>query len=183
MSSRDQKSEKIYISVYASKELCNAIQDARKEGRRCNGRQFSNSLAYELGVQTLLGINDSEEDILKQEIEDLKIQQNSIHLQINKKRELLAESEAKNKSNHDKNIKERQEVELLTSKIRESWNPIVIYREMKHIDFIVTHFKEKLTREKVAAIFPSKYEPTPTYEKVFQIASDLLGYNGDGSNV
>jgi hypothetical protein len=59
----------------------------------------------------------------------------------------------------------------------------VIYREKKNIDLIVTRFEGKLTRDKVVAVFPLKYEPAPTHETAFQIASDLLGYEGDELNV
>ena len=183
MSSRNQKSDKIYANLYIPKNLRDSIQDAKNEGRRYCGRQFSNGLAFELGAQILLGVAENEEDILKQKLENLEIQQNSISSQKYLIREQLERLEANNEFIQAKNLKERQAVELLASKIIESWDSVVIYREKKNIDLIVTRFEGKLTLDKVAAIFPSTYEPAPTYETAFQIASDLLGYEGDGSDV
>jgi hypothetical protein len=95
----------------------------------------------------------------------------------------LEKFEAKKKSIRAQCLKERQDVELLASKIVDFWDSIVICGEKKNIDFIVTHFEGKLTRDKIAAIFPSKYMSVPTYEEAFYIASGLLGYEGDGSDV
>jgi hypothetical protein len=183
MSSRDQKSDKVYAQLYLPKSLYDAIQLARKEKRRYNGRQFSNGLAFELGAQILLGIAENEEDILKQKLEDLEIHQTSINHQIHLTREQLERLEANNELIRVKGIKERQSLESLASKIVDSWDSIVLYKDQKNIDFIVRHFEGKLTRDKVVAVFPSKYEPAPTYEKAFNIASDLLAYEGDGLNV
>lgn len=183
MSSRGQKSDKVYAQLYLPKSLYDAIQLARTEKRRYNGRQFSNGLAFELGAQILLGIAENEEDILKQKLEDLEIHQTSINHQIHLINEQLERLEVKKKSIRAKDLKERQEVELLASKIVNSWDSIVLYKDKKNIDFIVRHFEGKLTRDKVAAIFPSIYEPAPTYETAFQIASDFLGYEGDGFDV
>ena len=183
MSSRGQKTDKIYASVYLSKDLHNCLQLARKEKRRYNGRQFSNSLAFELGAQILLGIAENEEDILKKQLEDLEIQQNSINSQTSLINEQLEKLEAKKKFIQTQGMKERQDVELLALKIVDSWNFIVLYGEKKRIDYIVSYFEGKLTRDKVAAIFPSKYKPAPIYEEAFQIASGLLGYEGDLGNV
>lgn len=90
--------------------------------------------------------------------------------------------EAKKKSIRAQGLKEKQDVELLASKIIDLWDSVVIYKDKKNIDFIVNYFEEKLTRDKVAAIFPSQYEPAPTYKEAFQIASGLLGYEGCGSD-
>ena len=127
MSSRGQKTDKIYVSVYLSKDLHNSLQLARKEKRRYNGRQFSNSLAFELDAQILLGIAENEEDILKQKLENLEIQQNSINSQTHLINEQLERLKAKNEYSQAKNIKERQNIELLASKIVDSWDFIVLY--------------------------------------------------------
>lgn len=183
MSSRNQKSDKVYVNLYIPKNLRDSIQNAKNEGRRYCGRQFSNGFAFELGAKVLLGIAENEEDILKKKLEDFEIHQNSISSQRHLINEQLERLEVKKKSIRAKDLKERQEVELLTSKIIESWDSIVLYKNKKNIDFIVLHFEGKLTLDKVAAIFPSIYEPAPTYETAFQIASDLLGYEGDGFGV
>jgi hypothetical protein len=183
MSSRNQKSDKIYVNVYIPKNLRDSIQSAKNEGRRYCGRQFSNGLAFELGAKVLLGIAENEEDILKQKLDDLEIHQNSISSQRHLIREQLERLEANNEFIRAKNIKEKQDVELLASKIVDSWDSIVLYKDQKKIDFLVLHFEGKLIRDKVAAIFPSTYEQAPTYEEAFHIASDLLAYEGDGLNV
>jgi|SRR5271157_2952268 len=183
MGSIGQKSNKRYAHLYIPKDFHDAIQLSRKEKRRYNGRQFSNSLAFELGAQILLGIAENEEDILKQKLEDLEIQRNSINSQTRLINEQLERLEVKKEFIQAKILKEKQDVELLAAKIIDSWDSIVLYKDQKNIDFIVTHFEGKLTRDKVAAIFPLKYEPAPTNEKAFQIASGLLGYEGDGSDV
>src|SRR5271169_4522510 len=108
MSSRDQKSDKVYAQLYIPKNLYDAVQLARKEKRRYNGQQFSNGLAFKLGAQILLGMAENEEDILKQKLEDLEIHQNSISSQRHLIREQLERLEANNKFIRAKNIKERQ---------------------------------------------------------------------------
>ena len=81
MSLRSQKSDKVYAQLYIQKVLYDAMQNARKGKRRYNGRQFSNGLAFELGAQILLGTAENEEDVLKQKLEDIEIQQNSLNSQ------------------------------------------------------------------------------------------------------
>jgi hypothetical protein len=180
MNSIGQKSAKKYAQLYISKDLHNSIQLARKDGRRYNGKLFSNGLAFEMGAHILLETAESEEDILKQKLEDIKIKQNSLNIQKRLTNEQLKGLEVKKEFTLARDIKDKQDVELLVSKIVDSWDSIVLYREKKNIDFIITQFEGKLTRDKVAAIFPLKYEPAPTYEEAFQIASGLLGYVGDG---
>lgn len=183
MSSGSQKSENINVNVYVSKNLRDSIQDAKKEGRSYHGKLFTNGLAFELGAKILLGIAENEEEIAKQKLEDLEIQKNSINSQICLMNEQLERSEAKKKSIRAQCLKEKQDVELLASKIINLWDSVVIYKDKKNIDFIVNYFDGKLTREKVESVFPSKYEPVPTHEEAFQIASCLLGYKGDVGNV
>ncbi len=153
MSSRGYKSEKIYVSLYIPKNLRDAIQNARNEGRRYNGRQFSNGLAFELGTQILLGVAENEEDILKQKLEDLDIQHNSINSQTHLIREQLEGLKARNELIEAKVIEEKADVELLAAKIRDLWDPIVLYKDRKNIDFIVRCFEGKLTREKIHISF------------------------------
>jgi hypothetical protein len=183
MSSVGRKSEKIYAHLYLRKDLHDAIQNGRRDKKRYDGRLFSNGLAFELGADILLGVAENEEDVLKQKLEDIEIHQNSINSQRYIIREQLEKFEAKKKSIQDQGIKERQDVELLASKIIDLWDSIVLYKNTKNIDFIVRHFEGKLIWDKVASMFPLKYEPAPSSETAFQIAASLLEYEGDGWNV
>ena len=106
MSSRNQKSDKIYVNLYIPKNLRDSIQDAKNEGRRYYGRQFSNGLAFELGAKVLLGIAENEEDTLKQKLEDLEIHQTSINSQRNLINEKLEKLKSK-RSRFELNISKK----------------------------------------------------------------------------
>jgi hypothetical protein len=183
VNTKSQKLNKKYAHLYILKDLHDAIQLARKENRRYNGRLFSNALAFELGAEILLGVSESEEDILKQKLGDLEIQQHSINSQTSLINEQLERLGVKKDLIRANAIKEKQDAELLASKIIDFWDYIALYGKKEYIDFIVAHFEGKLTRDQVAVIFPLKYEPAPTFEKCLQMASALLDMKEVAINV
>lgn len=164
------------IGFEASSNLVDALQAARKAGRRYKDKGFSNRLAYEIGVKVLLEIEDEEEDeVLDQRLTDLDIQQSLIDNQ----RKLLIEKkekrQAQKKKKKEEVLKSQQEIESLATKIIEQWESITVFKQKECIGFILNAFPGRLSRKNISAVFPDEAAASvPTYEEALRIATDLL---------
>ena len=170
------KSELKKVGFEAPLCLVDAIQDARNAKRRYKDKMFSNRLVYEIGAKILLEIDDDEaEEYLDQRLTDVAVQisllNNQKKLLTEKKKERTAEKRRK----EEEFIKMQQTIESVASKIREYWEKITLLNKAECIDYIVNICPEKLTRERVVAVFPDRYCPIPTEEEALQRATSLLG--------
>jgi hypothetical protein len=163
------------ISFEVPAYLVEALQKARKLGRKYKGRKFSNGLACEIGMKILLEINeDEEEDVIDQKLEDNEIQDNFLKSQRHVLLELKKKKQAEKKEREVESLKNEQDNERVALKIQEHWEQITVMQDKQAIGYIVNVVPTKLTKEKVAAVFPRGFAPTPTKEEALQIAASLL---------
>lgn len=168
------------ICIEVPEDLVQAIQNARKAGKRYKGDLYSNPLAYAVGALVLLGTAGKKEETLKERLKNIGIERNLLNSEERLILEDLEGIEAEKKTKLDYDIKRQQEIELLADKILEYWDDIAFFNKKNCITYIVSSFEGKLTKSRVEAIFPSVYEPAPSPEKALTIAAGLLYYDGDG---
>jgi hypothetical protein len=175
------KSGKKYVNVYMDATLAQAIQDARDSGRRYKGKLASYTLCIELGAGMLLGIKDNEADIIQQKLDDLDIKQSLIESERTLLREQLANVKIRQVAEIREIDEERQTVQQLADEIVKLWDQILLKKQKQYITYLVG-LSPKLEKDKVEAIFPSRYQPAPAPDRAFQIAGKLLGYSGVGTD-
>lgn len=162
------------IAYDAPKSLVDAIQKARKAGKRYKGEVISNRLIYEIGARVYLGIGDETEEVLRHKIEEIEVQENIMRSQKQLLTEELERFEAEKKVKEAEVLKNQQDIETLSLKIIEYWERITSFKQKEYIGFIINLFPEKLTKETVSAIFPNRPSDAPTNEEAFKIATELL---------
>jgi hypothetical protein len=169
------------FTVEADGELHKSILSARKEGRRYGGKLYSCTLAFELGAKILLGLEESEEDAIKQEIEELKTQKSALdqkeRLRVEQLRILEASRTAKMSDASDKNTN----VQKLAQRIIEVWDSVVIYRKYNIINSLVDIDVTRLNKAKIQAVFPKNYTVKPSIDEAIRIAINLL--DGEGGYI
>jgi hypothetical protein len=156
--------------------LVEAIRDARKAKKRYKGALYSNPLCFIIGAKVLSGLGEEEEEFLDQKLSDIQIQR----ALLDSEERMLLEQKKVNKA--ESQVKEaeiskrQQDIERLASMIVDKYKKITLNGRKENIGFIVAAFPDKLTKDKVAAVFAGKFneETVPTYEMALKIAADLL---------
>jgi hypothetical protein len=174
-------SGKTYIPVYTHAHLAKAIQDGKAANRRYKGRIFSYALAFEIGANILLGIQDSEADIIQEKLDELDIKQSLIDSERTLLREQLANVKLRQVAEIKEIDEEKQTVQQLADEIIKLWDKITLKKQKQYINHLV-ELSPKLDKQTVEAIFPMRYQPAPAPDRAFQIAGKLLGYHGVGSD-
>jgi len=162
------------IAFDASKDLVDAVRDARKASRRYKGKLISNRIIYEIGARAFLGIGDESREIIKQKIEDIETRENILKSEKRLWLDQLEAFEAEEKLLEAEALQNQQDIETLSLKIIEYWEKITVFKKKECIGFIVNSFPERLTREKVAAVFPKVPAPVPSHKVALDIAERLL---------
>jgi hypothetical protein len=154
--------------------LADGIQKARAAGRMYKGRRVSHSLAFVVGAEILLDIG-KEEEVLEQELNDLNIERSLIDSKERAICEQLKAVKTENRAKEEEALRKHQEIEKLAHMIVDKFVEITLFKKNEEIGYIAAAFPDKLTREKLAAIFAGGYEEdTPSYEKALEIAKGLL---------
>lgn len=160
--------------VEADHDLHQAIVDARKAGKRQGKKLYSCTLAFELGARILLGLQESEEESIKQDIEEIKIQKAALaqkeHL-ITEQLRLMEASRIAKVSNAEE---QNNNVQVLAQRIIEVWDDIVIYKKHNLIYGLADIDRARLNNDKIEAVFPKRYSPKPSIDDAVKIAIDLL---------
>lgn len=162
------------FTVEANTELHQSILSARKAGRRYGGKLYSCTLAFELGAKILLGREDSEEEAIRQDIEECKIQKAAIEQKERMRLEQLQMMEASRTAKMLEAAEQNNNIQELAQKIIDAWDDVILYKKNRIIDSILDIDRERLTRSKVEAVFPKRYKNKPTIEEAVVIAVDLL---------
>lgn len=162
------------FTVEADSELHQAILAARKAGRRYGKKLISCTTAFELGARILLGLEENEEETIRQDIEDIKTQKAVIEkkerLMLEQLQLMQASKAAKIIEASDKN----NNVQRLAQRILEVWDSVLIYNNHTILESLADIDRTKLTRVKIEAVFPKRYSPKPSIEDAVKIAMDLL---------
>ncbi|MFA6836958.1 MAG: hypothetical protein WCR04_11225 [Fibrobacteraceae bacterium] len=162
------------FTVVADTELHKAILAARKAGRRYGGKLVSCTMAFELGVTVLLGREEKEETVIKQDIEDLKTQKAVLEQKERMMLEQLHIMEASREAKMLDAAEQNDNVQMLAQKIIDVWDTIIIDRNRTIVESLVDVDRKRLTRMRVEAIFPRKYRDKPSIDEAIKIAIDLL---------
>lgn len=162
------------FTVVADSELHKAILAARKAGRRHGDKLVSCTMAFELGVTVLLGREESEEAVIKQDIEDIKTQKAVLEQKERMMLEQLQIMEASREAKMSEAAEQNNNVQRLAQRIIEVWDSIILYKNSRIIESLVDIDRERLTRIKVEAVFPKRYKQKPSIDEAVVIAVDLL---------
>ena len=168
------KKDREDFNVNADTQLHQAIVAARRAGKRHGDKLISCTMAFELGARILLGLEEDEEDLIKQDIEDLGIQQAAINQKIKLNREQLQLMQASKIVKMSEAEEQNANVQKLAQKIVDVWDNVVIYKKDYMINSLVDVDKKRLTRPMIEAIFPKKIQPKPSIDDAVKIAMNLL---------
>ncbi len=163
------KSKKICPVV--SWDLADGIQKARDAGKRYKGNLFSYSLAFEVGARVLLDIAD-EEDILLQQKSDINVQRSLLDSRERIIDDQLKAKKTEKKAEKEEILRKQEDVKRLADMIIDKHQKITIFKKTQHIDYIVNAFSDKLTRDKVAAMFVGNEKPSR--ETALKLATEAL---------
>lgn len=152
-------------------DLADGIQKARDAGKRYKGDLFSYSMAFKIGAMVLLDITD-EEDILLQQKNDINIQRSLLDSRERIIDDRLMAIKTEQKAAKEENLRQQEEIEKLANMIISDHEKITLFKETKRIDYIVTAFPNKLTRDKVAAMFFGKEKPS--FDTALKLAKEAL---------
>jgi hypothetical protein len=162
------------FTVLANSELHRAVLAARKAGRRHGGKLVSCTMAFELGARILLGLEENEEDILKQDILEIKTQKAALEQKERMRLEQLRMMEASRAAKLSEASYQNNNVQKLADKIIEVWDSVILYKRSGIIESLVDIDRTRLTRPKLEAIFPKRYVEKPSIDEAVKIALDLL---------
>ena len=162
------------FTVEANTELHQEILSARKAGRRYGGKLYSCTLAFELGAKILLGREEPEEEAIKQELEEYRIQKASIEQKERMRVEQLQMMEASRVAKISEAEEQNNNIQRLAQKILDVWDYVILYKNNRIIESVVDIDREKLTRAKIEAVFPKRYKEKPTIDEAVKIAVNLL---------
>lgn len=162
------------FTVEANTELHQEILAARKAGRRYGGKLYSCTLAFELGAKILLGREEPEEESIKQELEEYRIQKAAIEQQERRRVEQLQMMEASRVAKMSEAAEQNNNIQYLAQKIIETWDEVILFKNNRIIDSILDIDRRRLTRSKVEAVFPRRYKDKPTIDEAVVIAVNLL---------
>jgi hypothetical protein len=171
------------FNVTADRELHQALLTARRAGRRHGGKLFSCTMAFELGAKILLGLEESEEEVIKQDIEDIKAQKAALEQKERMRLEQLQMMEVSRAAKVSDASGKNNNVQRLAQRILDIWDNVIIYKKYALINGLVEIDKDRLTKERIEAVFPKIYAPKPTIEDAVLIATNLLKYDGEGVDV
>lgn len=166
--------QKETFTVLADVELHQALLAARKAGKRHGGKLISCTMALELGARILLGLEENEADVIKQDIEDIKTQKAALEQKERLRLEQLRIMEASQTAKLSHAEEQNNNVQKLAQRIIDVWDNIVIYKKYNLINGIVDIDKTRLNKDKVTAVFPKRIMPKPSIDDAVIIAIDLL---------
>lgn len=167
------------FTVEADEGLHQSILAARKAGRRHGGKLISCTMAFELGAKILLGLEENEEDIIKQDIEEIKTQRAALEQKERLRLEQLHMMEASRAAKISEAADQNNNVQKLAQRIIEVWDNVVIYKKHNLINGLLDIDRTKLNKDRVEAIFPKRIVPKPSIDDAVKIAIGLL----EGENV
>lgn len=162
------------FTVEANTELHQEILAARKAGRRYGGKLYSCTLAFELGAKILLGHEEPEEEAIRQDLEECRIQKAAIEQKERRKIEQLQMMEASRTAKLSEAAEQNNNVQMLANKIISVWDSVIFSKNTMIIESLLDIDRTRLTREKVEAVFPKRYRNKPTIDEAVVIAVNLL---------
>lgn len=162
------------FNVNADIDLHQSVLAARKAGRRHGGKLISCTMAFELGARILLGLEENEADVIKQEIQELKTQKAEIEQKERLRLEQLRLMEASRAAKISEAEEQNNNVQILAQRIIDVWDAVVLYKKHTLINGIVDIDRTRLNKDKIEAVFPRRYAPKPSIDEAVKIAIDLL---------
>jgi len=147
---------------------------ARKAGRRYGGKLVSCTMAFELGVTVLLGREDSEEAVIKQDIEDIQTQKAVLEQKERMRLEQLRMMESSREAKRSEAAEQNDNVQQLAKKIIDVWDTVIFSKNTTIIESLVDVDRTRLSKAKVEAVFPKKYRDKPSIDEAVIIAVGLL---------
>lgn len=162
------------FTVEADMELHQAILAARKAGRRYGKKLISCTTAFELGARILLGLEENEEETIKQDIEELRTQKAIIEKKEKLRLEQLQLMQVSKTAKMEQAAEQNNNVQKLANRILEIWDNVTLMNRRTMIVSLVDIDKTRLTRPKLEAVFPKKPTPKPSEEVAIKIAYELL---------
>jgi len=173
--------DKDSFTVEAKSSLHKDILAARKAGRRYGGKLYSCTLAFELGAKILLGCEEPEEEAIRQEIEECRVQKAAIDQKEKMRLEQLRMMEASKAAKLSDAAEQNKNVQKLAQRIIDVWDSIVIYKKYTIISSLVEIDKTRLTRPRLEAIFPKNIQQKPSIDEAVKMAVVLLEGEGIGA--
>lgn len=131
-------------------------------------------MAFELGAKILLGLEENEEDIIKQDIEEIKTQKAILEQKERMRLEQLHLMEASKVAKLSDAAEQNNNVQRLAQRIIDVWDDVVLYKKSLLLDSLVNINRDKLTKCKIESIFPKRYTPKPSIDAAVEMAIDLL---------
>lgn len=162
------------VNIRPDPELLEAYRTAKEAGGSFNGRGFSDPLAYEIGVKVLLGLGIEDEEAIKQEMEQLKINISALQMRYNILQAKADTIRAHRENKEQEQIKASNDVQRLAELIISSWISVKIVRKPEPISQIVSEFKGKVKKPELEAVFRNGGTEAPTLEEALKIASELM---------
>lgn len=162
------------FTVEADHEIHQLILAARRAGKRHGGRLISCTMAFELGAKILLDLEENEEDVIKQEIEELQSKTAEIEQKKKLRLEQLKLMEASRTAKLSNAEEQNDNVQKLAQRIIEVWDNAVVYKKRNIIYSLVDIDRTRLNRERIDAVFPRRIAPKPSIDDAVKIAMDLL---------
>lgn len=167
-------SEREDFNVNANKELHQAVLSARKAGRRYGGKLISCTMAFELGAKILLGLEESEEEKIRHDIEELASQESLISQKKKLRLDQLKIMQASKAAKIEQAAEQNDNVQKLANRILEIWDRVTQLNQRTLIGSLVDIDRARLTRQRLETIFPKKATPKPSEEVAIKIAFELL---------
>lgn len=162
------------FNVNADVKLHRAILAARKAGRRHGGKLISCTMAFELGAKILLGLEENEEDVIKQDIEEIQTQKAALEQKERMRLEQLQMMQVSRAAKLEEAAVQNDNVQKLAQRILDVWETVILYKNTKIIESLLDIDRVRLTRHKVEAVFPKRYVERPSIDEAVQIAMTLL---------
>jgi len=166
--------QKETFTVLADVELHQALLAARKAGKRHGGKLISCTMALELGARILLGLEENEEDIIRQDIEEIKTQRAALEQKERMRLEQLRMMEASREAKLSDAAEQNNNVQILAHRIIEIWDNVTILNKRTMIESLVNIDTTRLDKHKLETVFPRRPTPKPSDDEAVRIAYNLL---------